>query len=202
MTRLALAALALSLAVAANAQTPNQRVSLKTNQGEIVVELDAVKAPKSVDNFVQYVKAGQYDGTIFHRVIDNFMIQGGGYTTELTAKGGLRPPVQNEADNGLLNTRGTGSMARTMDPHSATSQFFINVNDNPALDHVSKADGRTWGYTVFGKVVSGMDVVEKIKVMQTTVFSPEFQNLPRPYVVIEKATLVEGAAAVSKPAGQ
>lgn len=202
MNRFAIAMLAFGFAVAANAQAPAQRVLLKTNQGEIVIELDAAKAPKSVENFVQYVKAGQYDGTIFHRVIDNFMIQGGGYTTELVPKGGLRPPVQNEADNGLSNTLGTVAMARTMDPHSATSQFFINVNDNKALDHVSKADGRTWGYAVFGKVVSGMDVVNKIKVMPTNAFSPEFQNLPRPYVVIEKATLIDAAAPAAKPAGQ
>ena len=202
MNRFALALLALGFAAAASAQTANPRVSIVTNQGEIVVELDAVKAPKSTENFVQYVKAGQYDGTIFHRVIDNFMIQGGGYTTELVPKGGLRPPVMNEADNGLSNMRGTLAMARTMDPHSGTSQFFINVADNKALDHVSKADGRTWGYAVFGKVVSGMDVVDKIKVMPTSAFSPEFPTLPRPYVVIEKATLIEAAADAAKPAGQ
>lgn len=201
MRFLAFAFLALGLSTLATAQTPNPRVSLKTNQGEIVVELDPAKAPKSVDNFLQYVKSGYYDGTIFHRVIDNFMIQGGGYSTELTGKGGLRAPVQNEADNGLSNARGTIAMARTMDPHSATSQFFINVADNKALDHVSKADGRTWGYAVFGKVVSGMEVVDKIKVMPTNAFSPEFQNLPRPYVVIEKATVIEAAAPATKPAG-
>lgn len=201
MTRFVLAVLALGFAVAASAQTANPRITLKTNMGDIVIELDAAKAPNSVENFVQYVKAGQYDGTIFHRVIDNFMIQGGGYTTELTPKGGLRAPIQNEADNGLSNVRGSVAMARTMDPHSATSQFFINVNDNKALDHVSKADGRTWGYAVIGKVVSGMDVVDKIKVLPTSAFSAEFQNLPRPYVVLEKATLNEAAAA-AKPAGQ
>lgn len=195
MKRFALAVLAFGFAVAATAQAPNPRVTLKTNQGEIVIELDAVKAPKSVDNFVQYVKTGQYDGTIFHRVIDNFMIQGGGYTTELTPKGGLRAPIQNEGDNGLSNVRGSVAMARTMDPHSATSQFFINVSDNKALDHVSKADGRTWGYAVIGKVVSGMDVVDKIKALPTSAFSDEFQNLPRPYVVLEQATLVEAAPA-------
>ncbi len=152
MTRFALAALALCLAATSHAQTANPKVTLKTNQGDIVIELDPVKAPKSVENFMQYVKAGLYDGTIFHRVIDNFMIQGGGYGTELVPKGRLRPPVNNEADNGLSNMRGTLAMARTMDPHSGTSQFFINVADNKALDHVSKADGRTWGYAVFGKV--------------------------------------------------
>jgi len=198
MFRTAAAIVFLSLAATGWAQTPNPKVLIKTNQGDITVELDAAKAPKSVENFVAYVKAGQYDGTIFHRVIDNFMIQGGGYTTELVPKGGERGPIQNEATNGLSNLRGTLAMARTMDPHSATSQFFINVVDNKALDHVSTADGRTWGYAVFGKVISGMEVVDKIKVMPTSMFSPEFQNLPRPYVVIEKATLIEEAA--TKPA--
>ena len=198
MFRTAAAIVFLSLAATGWAQTPNPKVLIKTNQGDITVELDAAKAPKSVENFVAYVKAGQYDGTIFHRVIDNFMIQGGGYTTELVPKGGERGPIQNEATNGLSNLRGTLAMARTMDPHSATSQFFINVVDNKALDHVSTADGRTWGYAVFGKVISGMEVVDKIKVMPTNMFSPEFQNLPRPYVVIEKATLVEEPA--TKPA--
>ncbi|MBX7201322.1 MAG: peptidyl-prolyl cis-trans isomerase [Rhodospirillaceae bacterium] len=198
MFRTAAAIVFLSLAATGWAQTPNPKVLIKTNQGDITVELDAAKAPKSVENFVAYVKAGQYDGTIFHRVIDNFMIQGGGYTTELVPKGGERGPIQNEATNGLSNLRGTLAMARTMDPHSATSQFFINVVDNKSLDHVSTADGRTWGYAVFGKVISGMEVVDKIKVMPTNMFSPEFQNLPRPYVVIEKATLVEEPA--TKPA--
>ena len=198
MFRTAAAIVLMSLAATGWAQTPNPKVLIKTNQGDITVELDAAKAPKSVENFVAYVKAGQYDGTIFHRVIDNFMIQGGGYTTELVPKGGERGPIQNEATNGLSNLRGTLAMARTMDPHSATSQFFINVVDNKSLDHVSTADGRTWGYAVFGKVISGMEVVDKIKVMPTNMFSPEFQNLPRPYVVIEKATLVEEPA--TKPA--
>ncbi len=181
------------------AQAPaNPRVLLKTNQGDITLELDSARAPKSVANFVEYVKSGHYNGTIFHRVIDGFMVQGGGYTTELTSKGGLRAPVLNEADNGLKNLRGTVAMARTNDPHSATSQFFINVVDNPALDHTSKADGRTWGYAVFGKVVAGMETVDKIKAMPTSMFSPEFQNLPKPYVVVESATMVEAEA---KPAG-
>ncbi len=189
----------LLLAGSAFAQPSDKpRVLFKTNQGEITLELDAARAPKSVANFVEYVKSGHYNGTIFHRVIDGFMIQGGGYTSELTSKGGLRAPVLNEADNGLSNLRGTVAMARTNDPHSATSQFFINVADNAALDHTSKADGRTWGYAVFGKVVSGMEVVDKIKAMQTSAFSAEFQNLPRPYVVVESATVVE---AETKPAG-
>lgn len=189
----------LLLSSTAFAQAPaNPRVLLKTNQGDITLELDAARAPKSVANFVEYVKSGHYNGTIFHRVIDGFMVQGGGYTTELTSKGGLRPAVMNEADNGLKNLRGTVAMARTNDPHSATSQFFVNVVDNPALDHTSKADGRTWGYAVFGKVVAGMETVDKIKAMPTSMFSAEFQNLPKPYVVVESATLLETEV---KPAG-
>ena len=190
MNRFALAVLAFGFAAAADAQTANPRASIMTNQGEIVVELDAAKAPKSVDNFVQYVKAGQYDGTIFHRVIDNFMIQGGGYTTELTSKGGLRPPVQNEADNGLSNMRGTLSMARTMDPHSAAAQFFINVVDNPNLNHVSKENGYTWGYAVFGKVVEGMDVVDAIKAVATAPKGPLPSDVPVSAVVINSAEIL------------
>jgi cyclophilin family peptidyl-prolyl cis-trans isomerase len=202
MLRTLLAVLALSFAISLPAQEAKPRVSLKTNLGEIVVELDPAKAPISVENFLAYVRSGFYDGTIFHRVIGNFMIQGGGYTTELQPKGPLRKPIQNEADNGLPNARGTLAMARTMDPHSATSQFFINVVDNPGLNHVSKANGSTWGYAVFGKVVSGMDVVDQIKALPTSAFSAEFQNLPRPYVVIEKATVIEAPAAnQAKPAG-
>jgi len=191
---LGLAALVLSGTVAAQDAKP--RVTLKTNQGDIVIEVDPVKAPKSAANFLQYAKDGYYDGTIFHRVINGFMIQGGGYTTELVSKPGLRAPVMNEADNGLTNAQYTVAMARTSDPHSGSSQFFINVNDNAALNFTSKADGRTWGYAVFGKVVSGTEVVDKIKVQPTSPFSAEFQNLPRPFVVVEKASVEEAAAVV------
>lgn len=165
------------------------RVSLKTNMGEIVVELEPEKAPKSVENFLQYVKDKQYDGTIFHRVIKTFMIQGGGYTATGQAKG-TRSPIQNEADNGLPNLRGTIAMARTGDPHSATSQFFINVVDNGFLNHVSKDNGSTWGYAVFGKVVSGLEVVDAIKNVQT---APQgmFPDAPTSPVVINSATIVE-----------
>lgn len=165
------------------------RVSLKTNMGEIVVELEPEKAPKSVENFLQYVKDKQYDGTIFHRVIKTFMIQGGGYTATGQAKG-TRGPIQNEADNGLPNLRGTIAMARTGDPHSATSQFFINVVDNAFLNHVSKDNGSTWGYAVFGKVVSGLEVVDAIKNVQT---APQgmFPDAPTSPVVINTATIVE-----------
>jgi len=135
-------------------------VQINTNLGAIEVELNSEKAPKTVANFLQYVKSGQYSGTIFHRVISNFMIQGGGLTKDKVEKP-TRAPIQNEADNGLKNEIGTIAMARTGDPHSATAQFFINVANNGFLDHTSK-DDRGWGYAVFGKVTKGMDVVNKI----------------------------------------
>ena len=135
-------------------------VQINTSAGAIVVELDSEKAPKTVDNFLAYVKSGHYSGTIFHRVIRRFMIQGGGMTPDLKEKP-TRAPIVNEADNGLKNTAGTIAMARTADPHSASAQFFINVADNAFLDHTAK-DGRGWGYAVFGRVTQGMDVVEKI----------------------------------------
>jgi peptidyl-prolyl cis-trans isomerase B (cyclophilin B) len=141
------------------------RVVIKTSLGDVTVALDAAKAPKTVENFLQYVDDKHYDGTVFHRVIDGFMVQGGGYDASDTKKP-VRSPVQNEADNGLKNTRGTVAMARTSDPHSATSQFFFNVADNAFLDHKSKS-GPDWGYAVFGKVVDGMDVVEKMKSVKT-----------------------------------
>ncbi len=201
MNRLFLALAAFGMSATVAAQDAKPRVTLKTNQGDIVIEVDPAKAPKSAANFLQYAKDGYYDGTIFHRVIDGFMIQGGGYTTELTAKPGLRAPIMNEADNGLPNARYTVAMARTGDPHSASSQFFINVGDNAALNFTSKADGRTWGYAVFGKVVSGTEVVDKIRVQPTSPFSAEFQNLPRPFVVVDKATVEAPAgAAVAAPA--
>ena len=136
-----------------------QKVKLATSEGDIVLELDRERAPKTVDNFVQYVKSGHYDGTIFHRVIDNFMIQGGGMKPDMSEKP-TRPPIPLEARNGLDNQRGTVAMARTMVPDSATSQFFINVNDNVFLNAASSRDGN--GYAVFGKVVEGMDIVDKI----------------------------------------
>lgn len=135
-------------------------VQINTNLGPIVVELDSEKAPKTVANFLEYVKSGHYSGTIFHRVIRRFMIQGGGMTKDMAEKP-TRPPIKNEADNGLKNDVGTIAMARTNDPHSATSQFFINVNDNAFLNYRSK-DEAGWGYAVFGKVTSGMELVEKI----------------------------------------
>ncbi|MBX3623884.1 MAG: peptidyl-prolyl cis-trans isomerase [Rhizobacter sp.] len=176
---LAAAVIGLGASLAAHAQ----KVKLATSMGDIVVELDAAKAPKTVDNFVQYVKAGHYDGTVFHRVIDGFMIQGGGMTADMNEKK-TRAPIPLEADNGLKNLRGTIAMARTSIPDSATSQFFINVNDNDALN----ARGPGNGYAVFGKVVSGMDVVDKIRLVKTG-NKPPHANVPVEPVVIKKATL-------------
>lgn len=166
------------------------KVRLNTNMGPIVIELDAAKAPKSVENFLQYVNDKHYDGTVFHRVIPTFMIQGGGFTPELTQKP-TRAPVLNEADNGLSNLRGTVAMARTNDPHSATSQFFINVVDNKNLDHVAKDSGYTWGYAVFGKVVSGIEVVDAIKSVATGPKGPLPSDVPTSAVVINSAEIVK-----------
>jgi len=162
------------------------RVRLLTSMGEIVLALDADKAPKTVDNFLGYVKNGFYDGTIFHRVIDGFMIQGGGFNRDFDKKM-TRPPISNEADNGLKNDRGTIAMARTGDPHSATAQFFINVKDNPNLNHTAKSQ-RGWGYTVFGRVVEGMDVVDRIRVVATTTRG-YYRDVPVEPVIIESAVV-------------
>lgn len=158
------------------------KVSLKTNLGEIVLELNPAKAPKSVDNFLQYVKSGFYNGTIFHRVIGNFMIQGGGYDTKGTLKP-TRADIENEAKNGLRNREYTVAMARTSDPHSANAQFFINTNDNRFLDYPGQ-DG--WGYAVFGKVIKGADVIDKIESVETG-----RRDKPAQDIVIESATLIE-----------
>ena len=141
-------------------------VKLETSMGDIVIELDEDKAPETVSNFLNYVRDGFYDGTIFHRVINNFMIQGGGMNDQMIAKSG-QDPIQNEADNGLTNDRGTIAMARTQDPHSATSQFFINHKDNSFLNHTAPSV-QGWGYCVFGKVTDGMDVVDAIASVSTT----------------------------------
>jgi cyclophilin family peptidyl-prolyl cis-trans isomerase len=162
------------------------RVSLKTNMGEIVLELNPEKAPKSVENFLQYVKKGHYDGTIFHRVIPGFMIQGGGFDAQMQQKATVAP-IENEAKNGLKNEKYSVAMARTSDPHSASSQFFINVKDNEALDYPSR-DG--WGYAVFGKVVKGMDVVEKIKNVETGSVGP-YGDVPTKPVVIQSAKILK-----------
>ena len=170
------------------------RVALHTNLGDIIVELEAAKAPLSSENFLTYVKDGYYNGTVFHRVIDNFMAQGGGYTTDLQPKP-TRAPIQNEAGNGLSNLRGTLAMARTGEPHSANSQFFINLVDNPRLDYVSDQNGMTWGYAVFGRVVEGMDVVDKIRAIPTHGQGPFRTDVPTQPVVIERAEVLAAPAA-------
>ncbi|WP_018228618.1 peptidylprolyl isomerase [Methyloversatilis universalis] len=158
-------------------------VKLHTNHGVITLELDADKAPQTVANFIAYVEAGHYDNTIFHRVIGNFMIQGGGFEPGMKQKD-TQAPIKNEAGNGLSNTVGTIAMARTSDPHSATAQFFINVGDNLFLDKEQSQDG--WGYCVFGRVTEGMDVVNKIKGVATG-RSGFHQDVPKEDVVIERA---------------
>lgn len=163
------------------------KVLIKTSLGDITVELYPDKAPKSVDNFLTYVKSGFYDGTIFHRVIAGFMIQGGGFTADLRQKK-TRAPIAIESKNGLSNLRGTVSMARTMDPNSATAQFFINTVDNPRLDYAGDANP---GYAVFGKVTSGMDVVEKIRAVETGAQGPFVSDVPKTPIVIEKVSVVQ-----------
>jgi len=163
-------------------------IKLTTNFGEMTIELFHDKAPKTVENFEQYVKDGHYDGTIFHRVINNFMIQGGGFEPGMIQKE-TRSTIENEADNGVSNENGTLAMARTNDPHSASAQFFINVKDNKFLDYTASTPSG-WGYCVFGKVVDGMDIVEKIKITPTTMRSGH-QDVPEEDVVIEKAEIVE-----------
>lgn len=168
------------------AQAEPPRVSIKTSMGDIVVELNQEKAPKTVANFLQYVNAGFYSGTIFHRVINGFMIQGGGFDKNMNQKSATTR-VENEAKNGLKNDAYTIAMARTSDPHSASSQFFINVKDNDALNYPG-SDG--WGYAVFGKVIKGMDVVDKIKSVPTT-NTGMHGNVPVTPIVIESITLIK-----------
>ncbi len=183
-----LLALAAGPAASSEAPDPFPRVRLETSMGDIVLELDRDKAPRTVDNFLRYVQDGFYDGTIFHRVVRNFVIQGGGYTTALQKKA-TRPPIRNEADNGLRNRRGTIAMARTSEPHSATAQFFINVADNGLLDHVEPTR-RGWGYAVFGRVVAGMDVVDRIQRTPTGRVGPFRRDAPLRPVVIRRAVVV------------
>lgn len=182
-------ALAVFLAIPAQAaEPPSPAVKLETSMGDIVLRLDAAKAPETVANFIAYVKAGHYNGTIFHRVINNFMIQGGGMTADMKEKP-TNKPIKNEAGNGLKNKKYTVAMARTSDPHSATSQFFINVKDNDFLDFKTPS-GQGWGYAVFGKVLKGQDVVDKIKVVPTGNRGPH-QDVPREPVIIKKATIID-----------
>ncbi|MFC5481064.1 peptidylprolyl isomerase [Massilia suwonensis] len=186
-TRLAAAALALSFAGHAFA-AENPQVAIKTTMGDIVVELDAEHAPKSTANFMQYVKSGFYKGTVFHRVIDGFMIQAGGYTEKLIDKPGVRKPIASESKNGLSNKPYTLAMARTADPNSASSQFFINVNDNAGLDYPGQ-DGT--GYTVFGRVVQGQETVDKIKAVMVDDMRG-MQNVPVTPIVIRSTTVLTG----------
>lgn len=165
----------------------NPTVILYTNYGEIELELFADKAPKSVENFIAYVESGHYNDTLFHRVIPNFMIQGGGFDLDFQQKP-TQEPIVNEADNGLSNARGTLAMARTMSPHSATSQFFINVQDNTFLDHQGTYSGQAWGYAVFGQVVRGMEVVDAIRQVPTGRKSGH-QDVPVEPVIIERVEI-------------
>ena len=164
------------------------KVRLTTSEGNFVIALDQENAPKTSANFLEYVNAGHYDGTIFHRVIDGFMIQGGGFEPSMQQKS-TRAPIENEADNGLSNNKGTLAMARTSDPHSASSQFFINTNQNDSLNHKSKTpDG--WGYCVFGQVIEGLEVVTRIEETATT-SKAGHQDVPKEDIVIEKAEVVD-----------
>ncbi|OUS32358.1 peptidylprolyl isomerase [Gammaproteobacteria bacterium 45_16_T64] len=165
-------------------------VNLQTNFGPITLELNKEKAPASVENFLSYVNKGHYDGTIFHRVISNFMVQGGGFDTDMNQKDS-DDPIKNEANNGLKNEIGSIAMARTNDPHSASSQFFINVQDNGFLNFTSESS-QGWGYAVFGKVSEGMDIVNKIKEVKTGM-SGGHQDVPTEPVIIEKAEVVNSA---------
>jgi peptidyl-prolyl cis-trans isomerase A (cyclophilin A)/peptidyl-prolyl cis-trans isomerase B (cyclophilin B) len=178
-----------------NLAAANPQIELKTNMGSITLELYADKAPLSTENFLQYVKDGHYNGTIFHRIIPNFMVQGGGFTPDFQQKK-TRGPVRNEATNGVKNTLGTVAMARTPDPHSATAQFFINTADNEFLNFTAPTQ-QGHGYAVFGKVIKGMTVVEKIAGVATG-DNPPHSDVPVKPVVIERATIVENTAKSAK----
>lgn len=191
-TLLALAALLTSLGAQA---ATNPQVMIKTNVGEMLVELYPQKAPKTVENFLNYVQGGFYNGTVFHRVIDNFMIQGGGFTPALEQKL-TQPPVVNEADNGLKNEPGTLAMARGYEPNSATAQFFINLNNNLHLNHY-KPEPDYYGYCVFGKVIKGLDVAKKIGAIPTTASGPFKEEVPVEKIVIEEISPI--VVAETKP---
>ena len=167
---------------------PAAHVTIATTVGQMTLELDADNAPKNVENFLAYASSGFYDGTIFHRVINNFMIQGGGFTTDMEQKP-TQAPVDNEANNGLKNERGTIAMARTQDPHSATAQFFINVQDNDFLNHTGE-NMQGWGYTVFGKITQGEDVLDKIRCVQTG-SQGGHQDVPTEPIIIESISVTE-----------
>ena len=175
------------------------RVALHTNMGDIVIELYPDKAPKTVENFLAYAREGFYNGTIFNRVIDDLLIQGGGYTVDLQKKP-THPPIPDEANNGLSNQRGTISAAHGLVPASATSEFFINLVDNPRFDYISDADATTAGYAVFGKVVSGMDVVDKIRLLKTQPQGKFTSDVPVTPVVIDRVDILPPAPAATTPA--
>ena len=187
LASLAVAACLLLSGLSVDAQAANPLVKLTTSKGDIVLELDPAKAPATVENFLKYVSDGFYNGLIFHRVINGFMIQGGGMDKDMQQKS-TRSSIKNEADNGLKNDNYTIAMARTGDPHSATAQFFINVKNNANLNHTAKSQSG-WGYAVFGKVVEGKDVVDAIKAVPTMTKGP-FSDVPREPVVIIKAEVI------------
>lgn len=188
-----------TLLLAANSYVfaDNPNVRMETTKGTVLIELYPDKAPRTVENFLRYVNAGKYDGTIFHRVIKDFMNQGGGYTPDFK-KVETFAPIQNEADNGLKNTRGTIAMARTGDPHSATNQFFINTADNAFLDHTDKTM-RGWGYCVFGTIVDGMDVMDRIARIKTGAGGPLNQDVPQEEILIQKVSVIEKAPKPEPP---
>jgi len=179
---------------------PSPQILLETSLGDITLELDRARAPGSVENFLEYVDGGYYDGTVFHRVIEGFMIQGGGFTESLMKKA-TRAPIDNEADNGLSNRKYTIAMARTSEPHSATAQFFINHVDNTMLDHSAKTP-RGWGYTVFGRVVDGQDTVDAIAETATGAAGPFGSDVPEETVLIRSARRLGDAGATAEPEGQ
>jgi cyclophilin family peptidyl-prolyl cis-trans isomerase len=190
-------ALLIALAITPTALASNPKVEFRTSLGTFVIDLYPENAPQTVENFLQYVKEGFYNGTVFHRVIPGFMVQGGGFTRNLQQKP-TRPAIRNEAGNGLRNAVGTVAMARTKDPHSATAQFFVNVADNDFLDFKSP-DEEGYGYTVFARVSAGMDVIQKILQVPTATVGAH-QNVPRTPVLIESSRLIEAAPAKPKPA--
>lgn len=185
---LVFALLAMSLFVQNLSAADHPIALIHTSMGDIKLELYAAKAPVSVENFINYANSGFYDGTIFHRVISHFMIQGGGFTPDMKKKS-PGEPIVNEAGNGLSNLRGTVAMARTNDPHSATAQFFINTQDNVNLDYTGGTNSRTWGYAVFARVTEGMNVVEDIRFVETT-SAPPFSDVPKVPVVIESIEII------------
>jgi len=182
----------LLLTVNSHAFAANPKVRMETTKGTVIIELYPDKAPKTVENFLHYVKEGKYNGTIFHRVIKRFMNQGGGFTPDFK-KVETFSPIKNEADNGLKNTRGTIAMARTGDPHSATNQFFVNTVDNAFLDHTSKTS-RGWGYCVFAEIVDGMEVMDRISKVSTGAGGQFRQDVPTEEILIQKVSVVEDAA--------